>query len=621
MKNDYIILYVTLLITMAAAIFRYSGADIRRHLFGDELITLEHYTWAGVKTSGEQLRIPPCERLRDIAPTGRSPDGHGALLQSGPLDRAQQPLREQSSNQWNDGVKPPRLCRISPAPRLVRGGYFRPATGESELRGFFSALMVLDSLGFHGPLAPVFGLLQSGGARLQPHGFAANGLDSHPGCTHAETDIHLARYTLRSAGDSQFPQCRQSRAGLGSARVPRSLRVPAAPMGRGHGGRDPLAEVGQVAVPQEPAGARDWHRILRFFPLVDRLPYIFSSMQQYGVPAGTMAQWRAGLSGIANVLFPGLGWKIFAALGLLGLLLPGKDRWRQWITVLTIMTCVISLAHFVLARKLPYGRVAGYILPLIFLGIANDIRILLSHIPTPRSRVVAWVTLSAWLATLTWPSFGMKLTEPDFKQLLAQVKKQKCPVGISCYPLFAINLDPLDIMKYLPDDWLDFYDRVPVGKQVTLLAFLAGAGDRGMEVRDGRGPSRTWDLESWPSSCRIIQSGIYRVVSLRGTTEPFRSQNLTEDRGVIFWYPNARSVAVTPEPVLGLVKSAGVRYLVQNIRHQVKLDVFGRVNCVVLIFETPTDWDLSRKCVSEGIRRFGGDAIVFQPVVNVALEC
>ncbi len=611
-SHKYIVLYITILLIVGTAYFRYSGRDFRRYLFGDELITLEHYTWAGVKTSGEQFRI---RRAGDFETLPRPSFRQMAMGLYCSLGRWTEPNNHCLNSLLINGalaLNPRDYAASARLPALFGAAVFALLLGKASADLFqlwsLSILLVFAALWhpyflYYSQAARGYSLMVSlqMGWILALVSLVRKPTSITLGTVCALLAILTYVNIINLAVDWVLP------AYLAAYVFP--------PHPWQHGMQEEIhwKSLGKSQFRKNLLVQGIAITFFGSFLLVDRLPYIFSSMQQYGVPAGTMVQWRSGLLGIVNELFPGLGWKIFAGLGLLGLLLPGKDRRLQWVTVLTIMTCGISLLHFILARKLPYGRVAGYFLPLVFLGIGNDARIILSRCPRLRSRVVAWVTLSACLATLTWPSFGMTMIQPEFAQLLDKVKQEKCPEGVYCYPLFATDIDPLDIMKYLPDNWLDFYDKIPARKQVILSAFFRGTGDQGMEVHGDGGEMRRWNLESWPSTSRLIQSGSYRVVSLRGTTEPFRPEILSKDRAAILWYPDPQSMAVTPEPVLSMVKSSGIRYLVLPIRQQVKLDVFGRVNCVVLVIDTPRDWDLARKCVSEGIRRFGGDAVLFVP--------
>ena len=55
--------------------------------------------------------------------------------------------------------------------------------------------------------------------------------------------------------------------------------------------------------------------------LLDRLPFVVSSTQQYGVPFQGIGEYAVRLRVTADYLFPSAGWKLFAVAGLAGLLL------------------------------------------------------------------------------------------------------------------------------------------------------------------------------------------------------------------------------------------------------------------------------------------------------------
>ena len=72
-------------------------------------------------------------------------------------------------------------------------------------------------------------------------------------------------------------------------------------------------------------------------------------------------------------------------------------------------------------------------------------------------------------------------------------------------------------------------------------------------------------------------------------------------------------MAVRPRPALELPERAGLRFLTEGTRHQVKMDVYGRLATVVLIAESPDEYRAACTTTIEAVRRLGGSAAVFLP--------
>ncbi|HEX5271081.1 MAG TPA: hypothetical protein VFW33_11360, partial [Gemmataceae bacterium] len=73
--------------------------------------------------------------------------------------------------------------------------------------------------------------------------------------------------------------------------------------------------------------------------LLDRLPFVVSSTQQYGLTFQGAGEYAARLRETADYLFPSAGWKLFAVAGLAGLILSWRHPWGR----LLLATFAVSL--------------------------------------------------------------------------------------------------------------------------------------------------------------------------------------------------------------------------------------------------------------------------------------
>jgi hypothetical protein len=106
---------------------------------------------------------------------------------------------------------------------------------------------------------------------------------------------------------------------------------------------------------------------------------------------------------------------------------------------------------------------------------------------------------------------------------------------------------------------------------------------------------------------------IYRLRHLAGQTRPFPDAGEVAAGDWVFWYPEFTGLGLDGSAQEGHVRESGLTYLPVHTRRQVKHQVYSHLDCLVLIPRDDADAGAITRTVREGLRRFGGRAVVFTP--------
>jgi hypothetical protein len=351
--------------------------------------------------------------------------------------------------------------------------------------------------------------------------------------------------------------------------------------------------------------------------LLDRLPFVFSSTQQYGVPFQGGAEYAARLRETADYLFPSAGWKLFAGAGVVGLLLSYRHPWGRVLLGVFGVSLLVSLAHVAVSHRFPYPRVCGYVLPPILIGFGCLVQRLCELIAARWLTGLAWAGCSlATLVLLAAGSWGVA-QDPAFADLAATVSGQEARADVpggAVYTVYGQGVaDSLEL--YLPTGWLGAGDRLPLGdgSSVCVLGKREGADWRGIPCCAGSAEGTRWDPLRWPGAVSPWDTGTYQAVLLAGKCEPLGDGCDGAAHALVCWYPEFRSVAVNRRPALEFADSCGVKYLAVDSRYQAKLNVYGRLSEVIFISESTEDFRRAAEAARTAVRRFGGEVRVFTP--------
>lgn len=345
--------------------------------------------------------------------------------------------------------------------------------------------------------------------------------------------------------------------------------------------------------------------------LVSHLPMIYSSSQQYGLPFASVSEFFDLLAQIFDRLFPGLEWKLFAALAGAGLVLLCASRQSPFLAALVILTGGVSLGHFVLARHLPYERGMGYLLPLVLLGAAYLVERIVQALDSLAARALVWTACAGLTVLLVPPSLRFPTKDDRLELSLELARKLEPAPGARTYLLFGYGFDFITGM-YRPRDW-DCVDVLRPGMELRILAFIRYHPSSTFNVGVRAGPQIvTWRLMEWETTNHAAAMP-YDMVEITGVTQPLTGDTAAPAKALLFWYPDAARLGVSGRAHTDYIDASGLKYLPRLTRYQAKLDVYVNLECLVLIAETPAEYRKAAEVVSEGIERFGGRAVVFVP--------
>jgi hypothetical protein len=581
-------------VVVASAAYRATQTDFVRPLNEDELITLRYYTWAGVQSDGEprELRrreaVERLERpgLRELAigaycSFGRWAEPNNHVVNSGLIN-----LTLSSCHPYEAAVRVPALAGAvlfallagalcywvfparSAAPLVAACAFWHPylLRYSQEARGYswMLALQLLLLACFvrllRSPSSLLWGVLTAGVAVLSFMNVLTTSLYwVFP--AYFVMLVIAAWAWLRGAPD-------------------RSLRINLFAQ---------LAAVGVVG--------------LVF--LLDRLPFVVSSTQQYGVPFQGMGGYAAGLRETVDYLFPSAGWKVFAGAGVAGLLLSYRQPWGKLLIATFGISLLMILAHVAVSHRFPYPRVCGYVLPPILIGFGCLVQRMCDALASRWLAGLAWAGGAlATLALVIVGSWGPP-QDPAFAELAAAVSKADVPDG-PVYTVFAPGVSD-SVELYLPPDWLAAGDRLPPGETASVCVVGKADGPR-------------WEPSHWPGAVRTLDTGRYQGVLLSGKCAPLDETSEGAGQALLIWYPAFRSVAVNRQPVIDCADSCGVKYLAVDARYQAKLSVYSKLSQVIFLCDSPEDVRRATEGVRAAVRRFGGEARVLTPQRNEVAE-
>jgi hypothetical protein len=324
---------------------------------------------------------------------------------------------------------------------------------------------------------------------------------------------------------------------------------------------------------------------------------VVSSSQQYGLPFQGAGEYAARLRETVDYLFPSAGWKIFAAAGVVGLLLSYRHPWGRALLATFGVSLLVSLAHVAVSHRFPYPRVCGYVLPPILIGFGCLVQRVCDVFASRWLAGLAWTGCTlATLALVAVGSWG-SAQDPEFAELAAAASKAGAPDG-AVYTVFAPGVsDSLEL--YLPPGWLAAGDLLPVGASSVCVI--------------GKADGPRCAPSHWPGAIRALDTGHYQEVLLPGKCVPLDERCEDASQALVIWYPAFRSVAVNRRPATEYADACGVKYLAVDARYQAKMSVYSKLSEVIFVCESPEEVRRATEGVRTAMRRYGGEARVFTP--------
>jgi hypothetical protein len=329
---------------------------------------------------------------------------------------------------------------------------------------------------------------------------------------------------------------------------------------------------------------------------ISHLPSLYASAQQYGLEYHSAGEFVEVASRIVDELFPGFAAKAFAAAGAAGLVVLGVSRQQKFLVTLVVLVCGATLLHCLLTRKFPYARALGQIVPLVLLGAAYlTERLIGIYESTPARALVfgAVGLLSLIPVALSW---GQPRDDGGLSECLALARQVEPAAGAESFvPIRSYN-DYL-VSLYGPRAWRRI-DVVSPGRKLDVMLFS--------QDLDGAG--------AVPGSPRVRG---YRLTHLSGETRPLADEGSVPPEAWVFWYPDFTMLGVSAKEQDAYVQGSGCRVMPQHARYQVKFDIYSYLQCYIFISKkNDTEARKIAEVVREGLRRYGGRAVVFVPVMG-----
>lgn len=351
-----------------------------------------------------------------------------------------------------------------------------------------------------------------------------------------------------------------------------------------------------------------------FVFLMSHLPAVFSSARQYGDPFGSVAEFFTLSWRIFDSLFSTPGWKLFALCGVLGLGLLFFTGRQRFLTALVVLTLAVNLAHFALGKKLPHDRVCGYFLPLVLLGAAYLVEAAVRAAGSRSGKLATGAAFAAPTVLLILFSPRPSLENVPLTARLKLAEKVLPTAKQPTYMLLGRSWDFVPAL-YGPRAWR-CVETVSPGMDLQVCLFTKFDDKKGwaVDVSAGKNRGAHWRTLAWETRTHasVPEAWPYDLVRIVGKTYPLSDEAGTPERALVFWYPDVARLGINGQPQRDYVDDCQLKYLTRHGRFQAKLDVYSNLECFIFIAE-PQEYHKVAQAVQEGIRRFGGRAVVFVP--------
>ena len=337
--------------------------------------------------------------------------------------------------------------------------------------------------------------------------------------------------------------------------------------------------------------------------LIDRLPYVYSSARQYGIAPASIGELGLYVRACIEMCFPDLTMVAIAFVGFVGCFLSARSMKTRALVVPWIVAFAVSLLHFGLAKKLPYVRNMGYLFPPFLFGFGVFVEFVLGRIHfRPWKHLFSlgvWVlVLTSVLSSLNLHWVATTRNDPPrhftcLEGLLGSDSLDVFGIGVSEPVALALP----KVSRVEPEKGGAPRRQVLIVEKTAIPFKLSGGND----------PASV-SLNSWPDTVTLQENGYsFRIMNCRELS------SLDSPRRNCFCIlrPSFESVSVTDENIIKAIEQERIPFYVHRTRYQAKLDVFSKVDWVLL--------DLSdhvnefRESVDRLKDRFGGTVSYLLP--------
>jgi hypothetical protein len=182
------------------------------------------------------------------------------------------------------------------------------------------------------------------------------------------------------------------------------------------------------------------------------------------------------------------------------------------------------------------------------------------------------------------------LEDPRLSRCLKLAEKVKIPPDGRCYLPIRTGTDYI-LSMYCPRDWRRV-DVVSAGMKLEVI--FVDEEQTLVEVFPG-----------------LRRERFYQLICYSGETQSLRDGGDVPPNAWIFWYPEFTRLGLNAKGQDEYVTDSGHRALPQHARYQVKFAISNHLQCYLFIPRREAESREVAEVVREGLRRFGGRAVVF----------
>jgi len=342
--------------------------------------------------------------------------------------------------------------------------------------------------------------------------------------------------------------------------------------------------------------------VLGFFAVlffVHFLPYVLVSMQEFGIPARGLDFFPRAMD-VLSYLFPNPAWGLVGLAGVVGCYFMWRDTRTRHLGAVCLFTVGISLAHFVAAQKLPYGRTCGYFLPLVTLGATHLAELGLRRV-ADRVRPIltgASVVVAGLLVMLQHANLRSAASElVEFKRGLQHELVNDRPY------ITSFDRDQgWSRLVHVPPWYLTVFNRLDRIATATHLAFLVTPGDP---------RSTSWaGAASWPEiklSDRLLQVSPATVDAVHDEHPPTRFPAL------IIWVLAPDRPEIRNELLRAAFDGLNVDQQVHRRILLAKWEFVTQVYAVEFLIKNPSDYHEALEALRRGRDTLRGRTLLIEP--------
>jgi hypothetical protein len=323
---------------------------------------------------------------------------------------------------------------------------------------------------------------------------------------------------------------------------------------------------------------------------LDRFASLYSSAQQYGLRFHSTGEFFQLAYQIFDELFPGFWAKAFAVLGVIGVVALAAKRQFPFLAALIVLVLVVNVLHVALTRTFPYARAAGHWVPFTLIGMAYLAELIIRTYESNVSKVLMVGTFVVLTLPTIVSSEEKSLEDPGLSQCLKLAEKVKVPPDCHCYLPIRTGTDYI-LSMYCPRDWRRV-DVVAPGMKLEVI--FVDEEHPPVEALPGLGRERFYHLMCYSGETKSLGHG--------GDVPP---------NAWVFWYPEFTRLGLNAKAQHAYVTDSGLLALPQHARYQVKFAISSHLQCYLFIPGREAEARDIAEVVREGLRRFGGRAVVF----------